>query len=110
MFARSFFGVGTFILYTWSLENIPIALASILFNLAPFWTSILAFFLNDEKIFAVEYFAMGICFSLIICLTVINPEANASEESKSEMVSGTIIMVIASIISAFMNVMNRRLQ
>jgi drug/metabolite transporter (DMT)-like permease len=107
MCGRSFFGVGTFILYTWSLENIPIALASILFNLSPFWTSILAFLLNDEKILAVEFFAMGICFVLIICMTTIGPKE--AKESNESMVSGTIIMVVASIISACMNVMNRRL-
>ena len=71
MCLRSFFGVGNFALYIWSLNMIPLALATILFNLAPFWTSLLAYFVNGEAIFPVEYAAMAICFSLVVCMTLI---------------------------------------
>jgi len=70
MCARSFFGVTDFVLYIWGVSLVPLALATILFNLAPFWTSILAYFINGEKIYPLEYLAMGICFSLVICLTL----------------------------------------
>ena len=68
---RSAFGVGTFILYNWGLTMVPLALCVILFNLAPFWTSLLAKLVNDEHIFKLEYLAMIICFGLVICLTLL---------------------------------------
>jgi drug/metabolite transporter (DMT)-like permease len=74
MCARSFFGVSDFVLYIWGVSLVPLALATILFNLAPFWTSILAYLINGEKIYPLEYLAMGLCFGMVICLTLFSGE------------------------------------
>ena len=71
MCCRSLFGVGNFVLYIWVMKMIPLALATILFNLAPFWTSLLGYFINGENIYVFEYIAMGICLILVVCLTLV---------------------------------------
>jgi len=78
MCCRSLFGVGNFVLYIWVMKMIPLALATILFNLAPFWTSLLGYFINGENIYVFEYIAMGICLILVVCLTLVK---DAPDES-----------------------------
>jgi drug/metabolite transporter (DMT)-like permease len=49
---------------------IPLALATIIFNLAPFWTSILGYFVLGDPIYKIEFVAMAICLALVIYMTV----------------------------------------
>jgi drug/metabolite transporter (DMT)-like permease len=59
-----------FMAYTQSLTLIPIGMAVIILNMAPFWTTLLGRVFNKEKIFLVEILGMFICFSCIIALTL----------------------------------------
>lgn len=68
IFVRSLFGTGAFLLYNLSLTILPLALVMVLNNVAPFWTSIAAYLINGEQIFALEYVAMAVCLSLVIAL------------------------------------------
>jgi drug/metabolite transporter (DMT)-like permease len=92
---------------------IPIALATILFNLAPFWTSFMGYFINGERIYMFQYFAMAICLVLIVCLTLTkdspSTDAKQPENTYTDTVMGIIISIIASINGAAMNISNRRL-
>jgi drug/metabolite transporter (DMT)-like permease len=45
---------------------LPMALVMILYNTAPFWTSLLGLWVNGEQISKLEYVAIGLCFLLII--------------------------------------------
>ena len=83
MCLRSLFGVGNFTLYIWVMKMIPLALATILFNLAPFWTSLLGYFINGEKIFVFEYIAMGVCLILVVCLTLVKDAPSDVIESNT---------------------------
>jgi len=60
---------------------VPMYISVILFNLAPFWTSLLAFWINGEPIVKLEYVAMAICFLCIIGMTISKMYANDAEES-----------------------------
>ena len=57
---------------------VPMYIAVILFNLAPFWTSLLAHWINDEPIVKLEYLAMAICFACIVGMTISKMYANDS--------------------------------
>lgn len=51
------------------LTMIPFSLIVIIFQTAPFWTSILSFYVNGEKIMFNEMVGMGLCFMAIILIT-----------------------------------------
>ena len=59
-----------FMAYTQSLTLIPIGMAVIILNMAPFWTTLLGRVFNQEKIFLLELLGMVICFSCIVALTL----------------------------------------
>lgn len=110
MCLRSLFGVLNFVLYIWVTKMIPIALATILFNLAPFWTSFMGYFINGEQIYMFQYFAMAVCLVLIVCLTLTkdSPDANVDNTTTDTMM-GITISILGSINGAAMNISNRRL-
>ena len=115
MCLRSLFGVLNFVLYIWVTKMIPIALATILFNLAPFWTSFMGYFINGEQIYMFQYFAMAVCLVLIVCLTLTkdSPDADVNQKpvnTYADTVMGILISIFASINGAAMNISNRRLQ
>jgi len=62
LIVRSIFGVTCFVCVTWALTMIPLSLNTILFNLAPFWVSILGYFINGEKVATIEYICMVVSF------------------------------------------------
>ena len=115
MCLRSLFGVLNFVLYIWVTKMIPIALATILFNLAPFWTSFMGYFINGEKIYIFQYFAMAVCLVLIVCLTLTKDSPSTATKQKpvntyADTLMGIVISILASINGAAMNISNRRLQ
>jgi len=67
---RSILGVTDFLLYNVALQMIPLALAVILFNLSPFWTSLLGYLINNEPIFMHEYLAMAACLLCVVAITL----------------------------------------
>ena len=68
---RTFLGSMNFMLAIWVLTMVPLYLAIILNNLAPFWTSLLANWIRGEPIYLLEYGAMIICFLCVIGITLI---------------------------------------
>ena len=67
---RTIIGYSNFIIYIAALTMIPLFLAVIIHNLAPFWTSLLAYFINKEPIIKFEYAALLICFICVIGVAV----------------------------------------
>lgn len=76
MIGRAFFGFSVSVLINEGLELIPFSLLVILFQTNPFWTSILSYMVNGEKIYAVEAIGMVICFIAVICIAI-----NAAEDN-----------------------------
>jgi multidrug transporter EmrE-like cation transporter len=66
---RSICGITCFIFITWAISLAPLTLVYVLFNTAPFWGSILGYWVNNEPIIALEYAAMVICFVAILGVT-----------------------------------------
>jgi drug/metabolite transporter (DMT)-like permease len=69
-FFRANIAAAFFLLYTLSLTLIPLGLAVIIVNLAPFWTALLAHCFNKEEISKLEIFAMAVCFSCVVGMTL----------------------------------------
>ena len=76
MLGRAFFGFSVSILINEGLELIPFSLLVILFQTNPFWTSILSYLINGEKIYVVEAIGMVICFIAVIFIAI-----NAAEDN-----------------------------
>jgi drug/metabolite transporter (DMT)-like permease len=51
---------------TVGLIYLPLGLTYVLFNMAPFWASLLGYWINHEPIIKQEYLAMFICFVCVI--------------------------------------------
>ena len=66
---RSLLGTSGFLGITITLMLIPLSLNAILFNLSPFWISILAWIVNKDKMSIVEIVAMVLCFLGVIGIT-----------------------------------------
>ena len=88
---------------------IPLAYATILFNLAPFWTSILAYFINGEQIYKLEFVAMTVTLGCIIAMTLTGSKSE-DEAPGQNMMLGTILLVICSFFNSGVGIANRRLQ
>jgi drug/metabolite transporter (DMT)-like permease len=70
LFMRSFFGLTNFAMYTVGLLFLPLALNTVLYNMAPFWASLLGLWINREPIIKLEYLAMGVCFVCVVGMTL----------------------------------------
>ena len=68
MLGRALCGLSVSLLVNASLELIPFSLLVIIFQTNPFWTSLLSFCVNGEKIRLLEILSMVVCF---ICVIVI---------------------------------------
>jgi drug/metabolite transporter (DMT)-like permease len=111
-------------LITWAILYIPLALASIIFNLFPFWTSILAHCVRGDAIFKLEIVAMILCFLCVVGITTINPSDDENCEdlenldvdceesliySNGRTIAGVIIVFVGSWFIAAQNISNRLL-
>lgn len=59
-----------FMIFMTSVSLLPLSLHMIIYQTSPFWTSILAFLLNGERIQAFEYVAMVLCFCGVIAIAL----------------------------------------
>lgn len=50
-----------FVLFMTSVSLLPLSLHMIIYQTSPFWTSILAYFLNKESIQGFEFVGMVLC-------------------------------------------------
>ena len=66
---RSILGTSCFVTFTWAIGLAPLTLVIVLFNTAPFWGSLLGYWINNEPIIKIEYVAMFICFAGILGIT-----------------------------------------
>jgi drug/metabolite transporter (DMT)-like permease len=70
LLARTFFGLSYVALVLMAVLYIPLSLSVVVVYLQPFWTSILAFFINKESISPIEIVGMIICFAGVVGLTL----------------------------------------
>ena len=67
---RAFLGYVVTLLVNLCLTMIPFSLLVIIFQTAPFWTTILSYYINGEKIFKIEILGMVLCFVAVIFITM----------------------------------------
>ncbi len=67
---RGLTGQLCFFLFLISVSLLPLSLHMIIYQTSPFWTSILAYWLNGEKVQMVEYFAMALCFTGVVAIAL----------------------------------------
>ena len=68
LYGRALCGFSVSFLLNASLELIPFSLLVIIYQTNPFWTSLLSYFFNGEKVHAIEITSMLMCF---ICVIII---------------------------------------
>ena len=54
-------------------------MSAVVINLAPFWTAVLAYFINKEAITIFEIVSMLVCFMCVVGLTLSSTEDNKDE-------------------------------
>ena len=79
IFIRTVVGTANFCLSIYVLTMVPLSIVIILTNLAPFWASVLGYWINKEPIIKVEYAAMAICFSCVVGITLSKSSAASSD-------------------------------
>ena len=77
----------------------------IIFQTAPFWTTILSMLFNREKVFCYEYVAMFLCFCGVVCMS-----QPSGKEKNDTLLSGIAVGVLMAIVYSSVNVMNRMLK
>jgi len=111
MATRAFFGISYLVAVLTAVIFIPLSLSVVVVYLQPFWTSILAYFINGEPISAVEIIAMLVCFAAVVGLTLSATEEKGEETKFSmDMIYGVAISFLAGWFFAFASIMNRRLK
>jgi drug/metabolite transporter (DMT)-like permease len=80
MISRLCFGITTTTFTMWAATYIPLALSAVVINLAPFWTAVLAYFINKEAITIAEIVSMLVCFLCVVGLTLSSKESEDETE------------------------------
>jgi len=82
IFMRVLTGQLGFLLLFYSATLIPISLLMILVQTSPLWTSILGYFLNNERILKVEYVAMAISFLGVLAIALSKQGSQSGGQSQ----------------------------
>jgi len=106
---RGIIGSMCFMLYTFAVTKLPLSLLMIIFQTSPFWTSILAYFINNERIYKLEYASMALCF-LGVCVVAFAKDQKPNNHGFSEELLGIAAIFIMSWLYAGGNVLSRRLK
>lgn len=128
LLGRAVLGYVITILINLSLTMIPFSLIVIIFQTAPFWTSILSYWINGEKIMMNEIVGMGLCFIAIVIITTSETDEqnellsgqtghvddkllhkSAKQASVFIKIAGIFLMLMSSVMSASIAVLNRSL-
>jgi len=104
---RSCMGISALVGVTVALTMMPLSLTTIIFNLAPFWASILALLIHKESISKLEYLAMLITFAGVVGV-VLGPNQNGA--AWPNLTLGIAIGLVTSFGYAINNVLNRSLK
>jgi len=107
---RAVLGSTEFILWCWALLLLPMSYLSILSELAPFWGSLLGWYMNGEPVRCIEICAMFLCFGCVIGIAL--GSSNRGEEALTgltydKMPLGIGVAIVISLFSAIMRVMTR---
>lgn len=97
-------------MFTYSLTMIPLSISMMIFQTAPFWTTILGYFINSEPIRRVEYIAMGLCFIGVVAIASSKDAGHIVETDSTRKVTGVVIAFVTSWFYAGCNVLNRKLK
>lgn len=108
--ARCIIGQTCFVMFTYSLTMIPLSISMLLFQTAPFWTSILGYFINREPIQRIEYVAMILCFIGVAAIASSKGSNGAESNSESTKLLGITIAFVTAWFYAGCNVLNRKLK
>jgi len=104
----SFLGVG------FGIYLMPLMHNQILFNLAPFWLFLLAYFVLGEKMGPFQIVALVLCFACVVVMSVAKPVDQEEENkytytSKSKTI-GTFVVLGSSLLYAASSMLTRMIQ
>jgi drug/metabolite transporter (DMT)-like permease len=73
------FALSNFFTFMYTTRLLPLLILSLVGNLAPFWTSVLGYFVNGDRVLYVEFGAMVFCFLCIVGMALTKSAENAPE-------------------------------
>jgi drug/metabolite transporter (DMT)-like permease len=86
---------------------IPLSLHIILWQTSPFWTVVLAYFINKEPIQKIEYLAMSLCFAGVVAIALSKTNQTLASSNKF---LGICVSFSTAWFLALVGVLNRRLK
>jgi drug/metabolite transporter (DMT)-like permease len=114
---RAFLGVSNFLVYHQALTMLPLALAMVIYQTAPIWTSFLGICFLGESMTICDSIGVLLCFGCVIGITLLAPERDSLDsdfvthndeeldlDASSPMLIGIITIFLGSWLSASMNV------
>jgi len=109
---RVFAGVVSFFFINTAIQNLPIFIVSLVINLAPIFTSILAFIFLKERISKTEVFALIFAFVGVYILISSSPqkEENQMDSNSNIKLVPLLLLVGASLLMATTNIMLRHMK
>lgn len=72
---------------------VPITVSCLLFNMTPFWTILLGYWVNGEPLMKIDFVAMIVCF---FCVAGIILGKENSSPASDNLVTGVILCIIKS--------------
>lgn len=64
----------------YGLSLLPVSLFMIIWQTTPFFTSVFGLFINKEKIQALEWVSMALCFAGVVIISMSNGDEKKEEE------------------------------
>ena len=105
LYARAIAGQTSFCMFLLATSLLPLSLNMIIYQTSPFWTSILALWINGEPIYKFEYAAMALCFAGVIGIAMGRQVVGETADF-----FGVIVSLIMAWVYAACNVINRKLK
>ena len=81
MHFRNFIGILGFTSLLYAAKNLPIFISQTIFNIAPFWTAIMSYFINKERLTSTTFICMIGCFIGVIILSLSKQASEGSLEN-----------------------------
>ena len=113
MLIRSISGVTTFTLLVFAAKYLPIFIVQIVFNTAPIWTSILQYFINNDKISCYQALCMIGCFTGVVVLALAKSPIFDHEtqiEKTSQFYFGLMVIFLSAILFSVGGVLTRKMK
>ena len=110
LFWRAFFGQTYFAMIMYGITLLPLSLFMVLWQTSPFFTSVFGLLISKERIYAVEWIAMVVCFCgvVLVCLSSNTQDVDVEEtQSTDALIWGVFVALATAALYSMANISSR---